>query len=62
MDAIDKVLKTINHEEPDRVPVWESAFTKNTISQYFGFVFEIVANQFQITKIFLNSFFFSANV
>ena len=36
MDAVERVLKTINHEEPDRVPAWESAFTNNTISQYYG--------------------------
>ncbi|MFX1309716.1 MAG: uroporphyrinogen decarboxylase family protein [Promethearchaeota archaeon] len=36
MDAVERVLKTINHEEPDRVPAWESAFTNNTISKHFG--------------------------
>lgn len=36
MDAVTRVLKAINHEEPDRVPAWESAFTNNTISQHFG--------------------------
>jgi hypothetical protein len=37
MDAVTRVLKAINHEEPDRVPAWESAFTNNTISQHYGF-------------------------
>ena len=36
MDAVTRVLKAINHEEPDRVPAWESAFVNNTISQYYG--------------------------
>jgi hypothetical protein len=36
MDAVERVLKTINHEEPDRVPAWESAFTNNTIAKYYG--------------------------
>jgi uroporphyrinogen decarboxylase len=36
MNAVERVLKTINHEEPDRVPAWESAFTNNTIAQHFG--------------------------
>jgi len=36
MDAVERVIKTINHEEPDRVPAWESAFTNNTISQHYG--------------------------
>jgi hypothetical protein len=36
MDAVTRVLKAINHEEPDRVPAWESAFTNNTISHHYG--------------------------
>ena len=36
MDAPTRVLKAINHEEPDRVPAFESAFTNDTILRYHG--------------------------
>ncbi len=36
MDAPTRVLKTINHEEPDRIPAFESAFTNNTIMEHYG--------------------------
>jgi uroporphyrinogen decarboxylase len=36
MDAPTRVLKTINHEEPDRVPAFEAAFTNNTIMAHYG--------------------------
>lgn len=36
MDAPTRVLKAINHEEPDRVPAFESAFTNNTIRAHYG--------------------------
>ncbi|MBD3212610.1 MAG: hypothetical protein GF311_08375 [Candidatus Lokiarchaeota archaeon] len=36
MNAPERVLTTINHEEPDKVPAWESAFTNNTITKYYG--------------------------
>jgi uroporphyrinogen decarboxylase len=36
MDAPTRVLTTINHEEPDRVPAFESAFTNNTIKAHYG--------------------------
>ncbi|MFX1407240.1 MAG: uroporphyrinogen decarboxylase family protein [Promethearchaeota archaeon] len=36
MDAVERVLKAVNHEEPDRVPAFESAFTNNTIVRYYG--------------------------
>ncbi|MGD2072989.1 MAG: hypothetical protein PVG65_05830, partial [Candidatus Thorarchaeota archaeon] len=36
MDAPTRVLKTIAHEEPDRVPAFESAFTNNTIMEHYG--------------------------
>jgi len=36
MNAPERVLMTIEHEEPDRVPAWESAFTSNTITEYYG--------------------------
>lgn len=36
MDAPERVLKAINHEEPDRVPAFESAFTNNTIVKHYG--------------------------
>lgn len=36
MNAPERVLKTINHEEPDKVPYFESAFTNNTIAKHFG--------------------------
>jgi uroporphyrinogen decarboxylase len=37
MNAPERVLKAINHEEPDRVPAFESAFTNNTIMKHYGF-------------------------
>ena len=37
MDAVERVLTTINHEEPDKVPAFESAFTNNTIVEHYGF-------------------------
>jgi hypothetical protein len=36
MDAPTRVLKAIEHEEPDRVPAFESAFTNNTIMAHYG--------------------------
>ena len=36
MDAPTRVLTTLNHEEPDRVPAFESAFTNNTIMAHSG--------------------------
>ncbi|MHA2201740.1 MAG: hypothetical protein ACXABN_17855 [Candidatus Thorarchaeota archaeon] len=36
MDAPTRVLKAMNHEEPDRVPAFESAFTNNTIMNHYG--------------------------
>ncbi|MCK5240058.1 MAG: hypothetical protein KAR33_10945 [Candidatus Thorarchaeota archaeon] len=36
MDAPTRVLKSLNHEEPDRVPAFESAFTNNTIMEHYG--------------------------
>jgi uroporphyrinogen decarboxylase len=36
LDAPTRVLKTLNHEEPDRVPAFESAFTNNTIMEHYG--------------------------
>ncbi len=36
MDAQTRVLTTIEHEEPDKVPAWESAFTNNTITKQYG--------------------------
>jgi len=36
MKAPERVLKVINHEEPDRVPAFESAFTNNTIMRHYG--------------------------
>ena len=37
MKAPERILKTINHEEPDKVPAFESAFTNNTIMRHYGF-------------------------
>jgi uroporphyrinogen decarboxylase len=37
MDAPTRVLKAINHQEPDRVPAFESAFSNNTIRSHYGF-------------------------
>jgi uroporphyrinogen decarboxylase len=36
MKAPERILKTIEHEEPDRVPAFESAFTNNTIIKHYG--------------------------
>ncbi|MFW9850698.1 MAG: uroporphyrinogen decarboxylase family protein [Candidatus Thorarchaeota archaeon] len=36
MDAPTRVLKAINHEQPDRIPAFESAFTNNTIMEHYG--------------------------
>ena len=36
MNAPERVLKAVNHEEPDRVPAFESAFTNNTIMKNYG--------------------------
>ncbi|MBD3193663.1 MAG: hypothetical protein GF311_01515, partial [Candidatus Lokiarchaeota archaeon] len=36
MNAEERVLKAINHEEPDKIPAWESAFTNNTITKHYG--------------------------
>jgi len=36
MNAPERVLKAVNHEEPDRVPAFESAFTNNTIMAHYG--------------------------
>ena len=36
MDAPTRVLKAINHEEPDRVPAFESAFTNDSILRHHG--------------------------
>jgi len=36
MDAPTRVMRTIDHEEPDRVPAFESAFTNNTIMAHYG--------------------------
>lgn len=36
MKAPERVLKAVNHEEPDRVPAFESAFTNNTIVKHYG--------------------------
>jgi uroporphyrinogen decarboxylase len=36
MKAPERILTAINHEEPDRVPAFESAFTNNTIMEHYG--------------------------
>jgi len=36
MKAPERVLTTIEHKEPDRVPAFESAFTNNTIIKHYG--------------------------
>ncbi|MHA1794139.1 MAG: uroporphyrinogen decarboxylase family protein [Promethearchaeota archaeon] len=36
MDAMERVLSTLNHEEPDKVPYFESTFTHNTIMRQYG--------------------------
>jgi uroporphyrinogen decarboxylase len=36
MKAPERVLTALNHEEPDKVPAWESAFTNNTITEFYG--------------------------
>src|SRR5271157_2861928 len=36
MDAQERVLMTLRHEEPDRVPAFEIVVTNNTIWRHFG--------------------------
>ena len=36
MDAPTRVMKALDHEEPDRVPAFESAFTNNAIMEHYG--------------------------
>ena len=36
MNAQERVLKALNHEEPDRVPYFESTFANNTIARHYG--------------------------
>jgi len=36
MNAQERVLKAVNHEEPDKVPAFESGFTNNTIMKHYG--------------------------
>jgi len=36
MKAPERILTTIEHKEPDRVPAFESAFTNNTIIKHYG--------------------------
>lgn len=36
MNAEERVLKTLNHEEPDKVPYFESTFTNDAIMKHFG--------------------------
>jgi len=36
MNAPERVLASIDHIEPDRVPAFESAFTNNTIIKHYG--------------------------
>ena len=36
MNAPERILKTIEHEEPDRVPAFESAFTNSTIIKHYN--------------------------
>ncbi len=36
MKAPERILTTIEHREPDRVPAFESAFTNNTIIKHYG--------------------------
>jgi len=38
MDAVERVLKTINHEEPDRVPAFESIITSSTLMIHYGVI------------------------
>jgi len=36
MKAPERIFKAVNHEDPDRVPAFESAFTNNTIMKHYG--------------------------
>jgi len=36
MNAPERILTTIEHKEPDKVPAFESAFTNNTIMKHYG--------------------------
>jgi uroporphyrinogen decarboxylase len=66
MDAPTRVLKTINHEEPDRIPAFESAFTNNSIMAHYGVppggglveglqAIKNIPNKDQIVRMFLKS-------
>jgi uroporphyrinogen decarboxylase len=37
MDATTRIFTTLNHEEPDRVPAFESAFINDRIMKYYGY-------------------------
>jgi uroporphyrinogen decarboxylase len=36
MDAPERVLKVINHEEPDKVPAFETTITNNALREFYG--------------------------
>ena len=36
MDAKERVLKAINHEEADRVPYWEASIDNLKVCEYYG--------------------------
>ncbi len=36
MDAIDRVLKAMEHEEPDRLPTYEALIDNPLIYKHFG--------------------------
>ncbi|TXT67464.1 MAG: Uroporphyrinogen decarboxylase [Promethearchaeota archaeon] len=48
MDAQERVLKAINHEEPDKVPAFESTITNNGLKKYYGI--EIEKSEIQLYK------------
>ncbi len=43
MDAVTRVLTTLEHEEPDRVPAFESSFINDTIMKHYGLKAQHVA-------------------
>ncbi len=36
MNAPERVLKAINHEEPDRIPAFETIITSKTLMIHYG--------------------------
>ncbi|MHA1682830.1 MAG: uroporphyrinogen decarboxylase family protein [Promethearchaeota archaeon] len=51
MDAEERVLRTLAHEEPDKVPYFESTFTNDTIMDHYGVKSRHLGSLFKLLKI-----------